>query len=70
MNRSIEKAIEEYKKLFCGDNCKRGQFFVSDYMQIKELSKGDYWQSVSNATMAGFMIGYRTAKRHCAEPKK
>ena len=65
MNRSIEKAIEEYKKVFCVDNCKRGKFFVSDYMQIKELSNGDYWQSVYNATMAGFMIGYRTAKREC-----
>lgn len=61
MKRDISKAIEDYKKQFYDKNI--GALWLSDYIQIKEVSNNDYWDSIANAMMAGFMIGYRTAQR-------
>lgn len=67
MNRDISKAIADYKKQFI--NNKSGHFYASDFYKIRDISDGTIYDNISNALMAGFMIGYRTAKRHCAESK-
>ena len=64
MNRDLQKAIADYKKKFDNNKCRKGIFYASDFYQIKDISNGEYWGSISNALMAGFMIGYRTAKRN------
>lgn len=57
----MQKAIDDYKKKFWKTN--KEIFWLSDMIQIKEISKGDYWDTLQNALISGFMIGYRTAKR-------
>lgn len=62
MKRSIEKAIADYKKKYFNTLDNAGAFYVSDYYQIMELSQNKV-DCIDNALMAGYMIGYRTAKR-------
>ena len=68
MKRDLQKAITDYKKTF-GGNDRRGAFYMSDIEQIIAVSKpagsmrSDLYQLAGNALRAGFMIGYRTAKR-------
>lgn len=59
--RDIEKAIKDYNNKFLDSN--KGQFYCSDFMQIKKLSKNDVYDIMQNSMMAGFIIGYRFAKR-------
>ena len=63
--RSMEKAIQEYHKRFSTT----GDFYFDDVRQIKEMSEKDGridpYDLIFNALQAGFMIGYRTAERHC-----
>ena len=74
--RNIKKAIEDYKKQFWRkeNSHNRGAFYYSDYRQIADLStKGeilDISAAIDNALMAGFMIGYRTARRESRERRK
>lgn len=74
MNRSIQKAIEDYQKIFRKGNSNRGAFFVSDFIQIVKITEDspycDKYGYINNAAMAAFMIGYRTAKREEAEKRK
>lgn len=61
MSRDIKKAIQDYNKKFL--NSDKGQFHCSDFMQIKEMSNNDIWDLIANGMSAGFIIGYRFAKR-------
>ena len=68
MKRNLQKALQDYEKQF-GGNDQRGAFYMSDLEQIRELSTPagstlpDPYQLAGNALRAGFMIGYRTAKK-------
>lgn len=66
--RDIKKAIQDYKKQFFVRSGK-GQFYVSDFVQVNELSDGTAFDLVANGMMAGFMIGYRYAKREMKRGK-
>ena len=68
--RDIGKAISEYKKKFYGKKSTKGKFYSSDFYQINEISKGEKWECIYNASMAGFMIGYKLAKREEKERRK
>ena len=59
--RDIQKAINDYLKMFPADG-KKGSFYASDAYQIREVSN-DIWDSIFKALMAGFMVGYRYGKR-------
>lgn len=62
MQRNIPKLIEDYKRRY--SNAKRKEpFFYSDLEQIKELSRGDLYTAIVKALEAGYMVGYRRAKR-------
>lgn len=63
MKRDLNKAIEDYKRKFWKRGEQKGALFASDYQQIWDMSNGDSFHCVDNALMAGFMIGYRCAKR-------
>ena len=59
----IVKASNDYKTYRKrNDHYNIGAFFASDYQEIKENSKSLY-DVMDLALMAGFMIGYRRAKR-------
>lgn len=68
MKRDLQKAITDYKKTF-GGNIRRGSIYTSDIEQIVSISTPagstlpDPYQLAGNALRAGFMIGYRTAKK-------
>lgn len=72
MKRDINKAIQEYKKNYEGRSDGTGAFYMDDLRQIQATAEGmsgfdrDY-ELITNALMAGFMIGYRKAK---ADTKK
>lgn len=62
MQRDIPKLIEAYKRRY--SNTKRKEpFFYSDLEQIKKLSRGDLYTAIVKALEAGYMVGYRRAKR-------
>ena len=63
MKRDLRKSIEAYKKKFYPMQHNSGAFYYNDLKRIYELSNGDLWDAIVNALMAGFMIGYRYAKR-------
>lgn len=63
MKRDLNKAIEDYKRKFWKRGNRKGILFVSDFLQIDEMSNGSKACMIDNALMAGFMIGYRFAKR-------
>lgn len=75
MKRSIAKAVEDYRKKHYKDGNKEGLFYASDILQVKELAEkkaqpygGHIMEVLYNAIgiglEAGYIIGYRTAKRH------
>ena len=62
--RSMQKAIDDYKKKFTDSgNHNKGGFWASDMWQIKEISNSKIWECIQNALMAGFMVGYRYGKK-------
>ena len=64
MFRDMQKAIEDYKKTFChNNNGTKGAFYASDIQQIYNSIGNDAYSLIANALEAGFMIGYRCAKR-------
>ena len=68
MKRDLQKAIEEYKTKYYHRTDSKGAFYVGDIKQIKEISKANnpnetLINAIENALYAGYMIGYRTAKR-------
>ena len=58
-HRSMEKAISEYRRKAAG--IQQRDFTVREALQIKEMD-GDLFNMIYNALMAGWAIGYRTAK--------
>lgn len=68
MKRDLQKAIEEYKAKYYHRTDSKGAFYAGDINQIMELSETDsiketLYKAIENAMYAGYMIGYRTAKR-------
>ena len=65
----IVKASNDYKTyLKRNDHHNIGAFFASDYQEIKENSKSLY-DVMDLALTAGFMIGYRRAKKEERQKK-
>lgn len=60
----MANAIKQYKGRFLkeGKNDNEGAFFLNDLYDIMDISGGDQYDLVSNALMAGFMVGYRKGK--------
>ena len=68
MQRNLKKAVEDYNAKFGSMKNNKGAFFVNDYFQIREMSlenseKDILLTAIDNALKAGFMIGYKCAKR-------
>ena len=62
MERSIEKAINEYRARFYHNNPYGvGKFNESDIKQLHAMSNGIY-STICNSLEAGFMIGYKCAQ--------
>ena len=55
----IKNALADY---WSRKNKNKGAFFVNDFTELFEMSKNDY-ELMCNSLNAGFIIGYRTAKR-------
>ena len=58
--RSLEKELQEYKKL---ENNNRCVFNAADVLQIYHASKQDYFKAINYGLMFGASVGYRTGKR-------
>lgn len=68
MQRDLQKAINEYKRKYYERKDSKGAFYAGDINQIMELSEAEttketLYKAIENALYAGYMIGYRTAKR-------
>ena len=68
MKRNIKKAIVEYEQKFGNARGNKGAFYVFDVQAIRDgaqdLRGGDRdYQLVCDALRAGFMVGYKAAKR-------
>ena len=70
MTRDIKKAINDYS-----NRAKNGRyaFYTSDFEQIMDLAVANtpnpnnvLYHAIDYALMAGFEIGYRTAKREAS----
>lgn len=65
----IASAAAEYNRKFTNNKYGKGAFYASDFYEIKELAEksGGYYNTlytaIDLAITAGFMIGYRSAKR-------
>ena len=70
--RSMQKAIDDYKTKFENRSDGAGAFYADDLRQIQATAEGlrgydrDF-ELITNALMAGFMVGYRKGK---ADEKK
>ena len=62
MGRDLKKAIADYKKQYERRNGNEAAFYYDDLQQIHDMSADEY-DVISNALIAGFMIGYRKAQR-------
>lgn len=62
MKRDLQKYVEDYKRKFYGNEYNGGAFYVSDFYQITDMGT-DLFDLIDNALMAGFMVGYKKAKR-------
>ena len=68
--RSIAKAVEDYNRFTEGKGNNTGAFYISDMQEVKEMATNpmggvELVTAIETALEAGFMIGYRTARRHC-----
>lgn len=74
MRRNMQKMIDEYKRRFeVSGNHGRGQFFVSDILQLIEIGEregGCIIDYIYSAIMAGFMIGYRLGRKDQKEGRR
>lgn len=66
--RNIKRSIDQYKNTFEKKRTKEGAFYSSDIQQIMDMSASNF-DRISNALMAGFMIGYRKGREHEAKRK-
>lgn len=62
----IENAINEY---FKRKNKNKGCFYLGDFIELLEMSNGKY-ELMFNSLNAGYIIGYRTAKREIKKNEK
>ena len=62
MERNVKKDIEEYRRRYYGTSSTNGKFNQNDFYQIVEIG-GSKLDIIFNALEAGFMVGYRLAKR-------
>ena len=64
MSRDLKKYLEEYRAKYYHNQGKRGScFYQTDAQQIFKMSEGDLCEAIFNALEAGFMVGYKAAKR-------
>lgn len=62
--RSIPKAVEDYERLTKDAD----KILLTDIAQVWDIArepngKVDIWTAITTALRAGYMIGYRTARR-------
>jgi len=67
MKRDLTKAINEYQKRL--ERGKAEKFFIGDMFQIRDISKGTA-DLTYNALRAGYMIGYRQAKKEAKKASR
>lgn len=65
MIRDICKCVDEYEQKFFGRGGRKASFYMTDLTGIVEKSGGalNTYSLVFNALEAGFMVGYKCAKR-------
>lgn len=68
MKRDLNKAVSNYKAKYERTNSTESVFYISDIVQIKEMSETrraseTLLNAIYNALMAGFMIGYRKGQK-------
>lgn len=67
MARSMEKAVAEYKTRFGQSNGTNGAIYCSDIQQIIDMTRNSgrdsVYDAITWALQAGYMMGYRKAKR-------
>ena len=67
MGRSMEKAIADYKAVFGKSSTGAGAIYCSDVQQIFDMTKDSgrdaFYDAITWALQAGYMMGYRKAKR-------
>ena len=75
MERSMQKAIEDYRALKAEKGGNFGAFYLSDAQELRKItldSTGTNFQeivlvAVWNGLKAGFMIGYRAGLREASK---
>ena len=64
MNRNMNNAIATYHRLARKNDTKKSyQLYFSDVLQVMEKNPDSKAAAVSDALEAGFVIGYKAAKR-------
>lgn len=65
MERDIKKCVDEYERKYFGTKSAKGKFYLSDLEGIVEKSGGldDIYHLIYYALEAGFVVGYKCAKR-------
>ena len=77
MNNRIRNAVAEYRRKYTGRTGEQGKFYTADFYEVLELAQEDAKGSsadliisaVFDALEAGYMIGYRKAKRDSRKRK-
>ena len=76
MPRDLQKTINEYKRKYYNRKDSKGAFYASDIRQIMDISFEESKSpaesridAISNALYAGFIIGYKAAKREQTKVK-
>ena len=75
MERSMQKAIEDYRALKAEKGGNFGAFYLSDAQELRKItldSTGTNFQEIDlvavwNGLKAGFMIGYRAGLREASK---
>ena len=65
--RNIEKMIESYQEWQKTHRGGIGDFTAMDGYNLKEISHGEYWETMFNSLYVGFIAGYRRAKKDAKE---
>lgn len=73
MTRSIKKAVNDYWNYTEKKGRNTGAIYAGDIQELIEMSTKaghtDVFELASNGLMAGYMLGYRRAKREEARGK-
>ena len=77
MKNRVTKAQQDYQKRFYNRTDNKGAFYYEDICEIKEAAEkygGGRHDTLSEAILAaleaGFMVGYRCAKREARKTRK